>query len=453
MTVKTKQFTFDDRDEYNRKPIAEKVIRLLTSNIPVSPLVIDGGWGTGKTEFCHKLIHLLETKETPCTPVYVDAFHADHADEPLMTLLASILRLMPDEEREGLIEKAIPAIRFGLKTTLKAGVSWVLKQDAESLLEGFERDVKKAGDEAINHAVEALLKDHVSANESVELLKTTLAELAERNPIIIFVDELDRCRPDFAVAMLENIKHIFDVDGVDIVLITNSSQLRASINHCYGPTVDAQRYLDKFIGFSFTLPVNFSANGHNEQYSSKVHFSNLINKSEFLSDSELANSDHAIRGFSDELLKINRLSLREVETFTHYLEVYQVLTDKRGLDPRINFGHGLLRIFGVFLFCFCPEIHAQLSEDNIDARAITSILGQKEYPKIANGRPEHIDVISAMIWMADNSNKKEFLLQDEEVTKEWEIVLNDYFSGRFYCQPDSRIKILTDVIQTLKLGL
>lgn len=452
MTVKNSQLTFDDRDEYNRKPIAEKVISLLTSSIPVSPMVIDGGWGTGKTEFCHKLIHLLENEDAPYRPVYVDAFHAEHADEPLMTLLAAILRLMPDDKkRDRLIKKAIPAIRFGIKATFKAGVSWLLKQDAANLAEGFENDVKKAGDEAINHAVEALLKDHVNANESIELLKTALSELVEKAPIVIFVDELDRCRPDFAVAMLESIKHIFDVDGVEFVLITNTAQLRASINHCYGPTVDAQRYLDKFIGFSFTLPVNFSENGHNEQYSSKVHFSNLINNSELLSDSELAKNGYAIRMFADELLKINRLSLREVETFTHYLEVYQVLTDKRGLDPRVNFGHGLLRVFGVFLFCFCPEIHSQLSEDVIDARLITSILGQKGFPAIANGQPEHIDAISAMIWMVDTS-KKEFPLQDEEVTKEWEIVCNDYFSGHHHCRTGSRIKILTDVIQTLKLG-
>ncbi len=447
------KFTFDYRDEYNRKPIAEKVIRLLTSNIPVSPMVIDGGWGTGKTEFCHKLIHLLESRDTPYTPVYVDAFHADHADEPLMTLLASVLRLMSDDEkRDGLIKKSLPAIRFGVKTTLKAGVSWLLRQDAANLAEDFESDVKRAGDEAINHAVESLLIDHVNANESIELLKTALGEIAKKNPIIIFIDELDRCRPDFAVAMLESIKHIFDVKGVEFVLITNADQLRASINHCYGPTVDAQRYLDKFIGFSFMLPVVFTTNGHNEQHSSEVHFSDLIKKSEFLSDSELAMEGHAIRCFADKLLKINQLSLREVETFIHYLEVYQVLTEAGGLSKNINFGHGLLRIFGVFLFCFYPDIRSKLSEGLVDAKAITAVLGKSEWPDFGEGRPEHIDAIAAMIWLSDNVGKEAFPPGGEEATKEWEIALNDYFSGRSFCGPEGRIKIMTGVIQTLKLG-
>ncbi|MBS9778043.1 MAG: hypothetical protein KGV50_04690 [Gammaproteobacteria bacterium] len=47
--------TFENRDEFQRKPIAEKIIQLLKSEIDISPLMIDGNWGIGKTEFCCKL--------------------------------------------------------------------------------------------------------------------------------------------------------------------------------------------------------------------------------------------------------------------------------------------------------------------------------------------------------------------------------------------------------------
>ena len=43
-----KEFTFTERDEFKRQPIAEKVINLLNSEVIVSPMVIDGAWGTGK---------------------------------------------------------------------------------------------------------------------------------------------------------------------------------------------------------------------------------------------------------------------------------------------------------------------------------------------------------------------------------------------------------------------
>lgn len=80
--------TFDTQDEFKRKQIAENIIRLLTSDIDLSPMVIDGGWGTGKTEFCQKLIRLMQQQHPDYQPVYIDAFRSDHSGEPLLALLA-----------------------------------------------------------------------------------------------------------------------------------------------------------------------------------------------------------------------------------------------------------------------------------------------------------------------------------------------------------------------------
>ncbi|MBJ6977682.1 P-loop NTPase fold protein, partial [Vibrio cholerae] len=77
--------------------------------------------------------------------------------------------------------------------------------------------------------------DHVEAESSLQALQQALKSIAEQKPIVLFIDELDRCRPNFSVLMLETIKHTFDVEGVQFVLITNTNQLKASINHCYGP--------------------------------------------------------------------------------------------------------------------------------------------------------------------------------------------------------------------------
>nr|WP_325040698.1 P-loop NTPase fold protein [Neisseria wadsworthii] len=71
--------TFESRDEFNRKPIAQNIIKLLSSDIDISPMVIDGGWGTGKTEFCQKLIALMKQDYSDYQLVYVDAFRSDHS--------------------------------------------------------------------------------------------------------------------------------------------------------------------------------------------------------------------------------------------------------------------------------------------------------------------------------------------------------------------------------------
>ena len=104
--------TFADRDEFNRKSIAEKVIKLLVSDTDVSPMVIDGGWGLGKTEFCCKLINLFEQQENHPEIIYIDAFKADHADDPLLTILSAVADRIPEDKQATFIKKIIPSLKF-----------------------------------------------------------------------------------------------------------------------------------------------------------------------------------------------------------------------------------------------------------------------------------------------------------------------------------------------------
>jgi len=444
--------TFEDRDEFQRKPIAEKVLNLLKSDIKVSPMVIDGNWGTGKTEFCQKLIHLIESGDSNLRPVYVDAFKADHADEPLMTLLSAILRLLPKSKRPPLLKAALPVAKFGIKTGLKAGVSWIMKQDAADIADDFASDLKSAGDEAVNHAVESLLTDHVEAEERIETLKQALQKIAKESPIVIFVDELDRCRPDFAVSMLESIKHIFDVENVQFVLVTNSTQLRASINHCYGEAIEAQRYLDKFIAFSFRLPETFKPDGHRAVSVSINHMRKLVADSKFLSPG-LSKQEHL--DFLDILIRENRLSLREVETFVQYLEIFQVLTEEKSLADNIRYGYLQLMVFGVFLFCFKPSVCEQLLQGEIDAKVITAVLGkaglpdisQEDWPRLDSG-----DVIAAIVGAEATINAEDFQSEDQKIAKKWNEYTCSFFGQGFPPDVGARVKIVISAIESLQLG-
>ncbi|EAZ9462311.1 NTPase, partial [Salmonella enterica] len=248
------EITFEYRDEFNRKPIAENLIELLDSDIDISPMIIDGMWGTGKTEFCHKIINKMKSRDSKV--IYIDAFSDDHADSPLLTILSSIISLIPTENnsRTDFIKKAIPALRFVGKTAMKASVSWFLKQEADKVAEDFQEAVHEISNKAIDNTVETILNDHIESQKNINSLKEALNTLSNGEKITIFIDELDRCKPNFAVSILECIKHIFDLSNVNFVLITNTHQLIASINHVYGASVDAKKYLDKFIKFSYYLP-------------------------------------------------------------------------------------------------------------------------------------------------------------------------------------------------------
>ncbi len=447
MTVDA-SLTFEFRDEYNRKPIAEKLIRLLESDVDISPLVIDGGWGTGKSEFCHKLINLLESNEdTNLRSVYIDAFKADHADEPLMTLLAAVLKLLPEAEQKTLTEKALPAIRFGTKTVLKSAVSWVLKQEATDIADDFEDVLQDASDDAINHSIESILADHVKADESIEALKDALIELTKEKPIVIFVDELDRCRPNFAISMLESIKHIFDVEGVQFVLIVNNDQLKASVNHCYGVAVNAQKYLDKFIGYKFQISNVKTVGAYKPAHVSQEHFYTLVTDSKVLANSVLKAQNTGVYRIVDKLISMNRLSLREVETFVKHLEIYQTLTNNKGLSDN-SFGYSLLKIIGVFSHCFKQEVFSYRS---VNISELLKLMDQKKVLEIEPAHAEPLEIISALLVFDGHSRNSNKMVIDfsKETINSWKKVSSRIFSVFGY--DDDAIDILMSVAAVLSL--
>ncbi|UOO76889.1 KAP family NTPase [Neisseria sp. Dent CA1/247] len=472
--------TFESRDEFNRKPIAQNIIKLLSSDIDISPMVIDGGWGTGKTEFCQKLIALMKQEHPDYQLVYVDAFRSDHSGEPLLALLAQIIKDCtpedqangePSPKRKELTKKFAKAAGFVAKTVAKAAAGHLLKQSVENLADEWQQDVGnetdsdqvaeiisntmvKVSDKAIDSTVEILLKEQIEAEKNLEALRKCLSEFANEKPIILFVDELDRCRPDYAVEMLETIKHVFDVANVKVVLVTNTQQLRAAINHRYGLAVDSQKYLDKFLKYSFTLPEK-SLDQHDEKYqvlASVKHFTQLVQASSILQDTGVNNHPYQlVMFFATSLVARNELSLREVETFVRYLEIYHRLS--RGLASNIITGYQFLRITGVFLFCFQQDIKESIIKNKTDGKQIARVFGLEPLMNCRDLPPRRpIDkVIAVALAKSSVLNGQDFISSNEEVNQAWEESIGLCFN-RGRDAPENMFAPVKEAIRYLQLG-
>ena len=439
--------TFDERDEFKRKSIAEKVISLLQANIDISPMVIDGSWGTGKTEFCHKLINLMHGNDTHHL-IYIDAFKADHADEPLMTVLAEVIKVLPDDEsKQSFMKKALPAVRYGLKTITKAGISHLLRQDVADVADDFDKQIQGAADKAIDATVESVLKDHVKADKNLKALQTALAEIAATKPIILFVDELDRCRPNFAIDMLETIKHTFDVEGVSFVLITNSQQLKASINHCYGQAVDSQRYLDKFVKFTMTLPEIVDIGSMSESFTSIEHYKILVQNSSVLREFNL--SDHAAIRTLSILIKVNNLSLREIESIVRHIEIYSTLTDKLYLTRGSLFSYTVITVLAIAIYCIKPEIANSILLKNLDAESFGQLLGVDKLSSLNGNRPSETEVICFAV--CTGAYRKSSSYQPTEDLEIWNQSVQGYLDGVYMVDDSTAYTICAEAIQALTM--
>ena len=470
METQALEKTFDTHDEFNRKPIAENIIKLLTLPIDLSPMVIDGGWGTGKTEFCQKLIRLMEQQQLNYQPVYIDAFRSDHSGEPLLALLAEIIKTctpedtdeQPSEQRKNITRKVAKAAGFVMKTVAKAAVGHVLKQNTDDLAEEFQQIMNGDQDadslaetvtdsavtiasHTIDATVEALLKEQIEAEKNLETLKACLTELAADKPIILFIDELDRCRPDYAVDMLEVIKHVFDIENVKVVLVTNTKQLRATINHRYGVEVDAQKYLDKFLKYSFALPEKVVA--QTEQYRVWVsihHFKQLIKGRDI---GGVLFSGYGVMECINEMIKRNNLSLRETERLVRFLEIYHSLS--HGFGARNELPTLWLRVVGVFIFCFYPSLMDDINKNRTDAGEFAQLFNLQSWPDMPDDPYDvkEVDVIAVMLILNSKIEDSRFILQGySEQNSYWQARIAEHFGkGKM----DLVLSILKETFQVL----
>ena len=372
--------SFSGEDEFRRITVANNLLKVLKSpDINLSPIVIDGGWGTGKTRFCEKLITLIKDdsdSKVTFNPVYIDAFQAEVANEPLVTLIASITKLFPDESKTktNIKKAAIPVLKYGAKVALKASASWLLREGVDALAEGFSeaaqgaqesiggeaevctiQSVATTADKISQKAIDSLLILHEQHQSHVKILSDLIDEATQEKPIVLVVDELDRCRPSFAMEVLESIKHIFSHQKLQIVLVTNLAQLKKSVSHYYGIDDDETHYLDKFTGYIIRIPETHTFQNDRKIPAAYTYYAALMSK-----DSCLANSYFNkgwLLGCSKELFELHGRSLRDIEKLIIALKIVCLFDTKQEDLSEI-----LLQLSIAYLHCFNPLLLERVSK-------------------------------------------------------------------------------------------
>ncbi|WP_418607511.1 KAP family P-loop NTPase fold protein [Pseudoalteromonas sp. US3C1013] len=237
-------------------------------------LNLNAEWGAGKTYFLKRWSRELIV-DFPV--VYIDAWQQDYSDDPFLTVIAGIIKQLQRQAKfnitipksaVSMFKAVAPAIAQGL--TKK--ISGIDLDELHTLLfsdEEIEDDQKQNSNKltgsdfspAVKALAQNLIKDHEAKNKSIEVIKSKLADWVckfeeqegKSLPIFIFIDELDRCRPSYAVEMLETIKHIFDVKGIVFVVATDTEQLQHTIKSIYGEGFDAKVYLGRFFNSRYSL--------------------------------------------------------------------------------------------------------------------------------------------------------------------------------------------------------
>lgn len=233
--------------------------RLLYNLGDHSSIALDGQWGSGKTFFVNQVMLLAKAlNEKVKLPerdrildslklnedfknkfsndylvVYYDAWYNDNDDDPLLSILYEICQqankdfMLPGDTLQKIGSIVSQLIKMGTRI------------DFKEFVESFKSHNKLAE--------YASMREY---NDKIAVLLNTISN----GKVILFIDELDRCKPTYAVKLLERVKRYFNGDNYISVYSLNMQQLQHTIKNFYGVDFDAHKYLDRFFNLSLSMP-------------------------------------------------------------------------------------------------------------------------------------------------------------------------------------------------------
>lgn len=235
---------------------------LILAQEGASSIAIDGRWGSGKTFFVKQSMLLINAKnpmsdmdeekrsdiiyalpfpkqaedvpENYDVAIYYDAWENDNDTDPVLSLVYEVVKQL------GI------AYNFDDNSNAFKLAGAVLEALTGRNINGIIENLKSENPLA-------KIKEEKDLHENITNFFSEL--LIERgNRLVVFIDELDRCKPSYAVQLLERIKHYLCDDRITFVFSVNLGELQHTIKHYYGSTFDACRYLDRFFDMRISLP-------------------------------------------------------------------------------------------------------------------------------------------------------------------------------------------------------
>ena len=226
-------------------------------------LSVNALFGSGKTFFLKHYEKTLESDEGVKT-IYFDAWKVDNFD-PLTGLIGQICdsyNIKPYTWYKALWVSICCKVLIKLSQLILKLLSWKIhfiarlcSVDFLSIAKKLMKSIKKAQAAGFGEK----LNEYHKNKKIITSFQNELSILGGEKIIkVIMVDELDRCRPDYAISLLECCKHIFNTPNCVFIIAIDRKNLCAMIKKRYGNECDANHYLSRFFDGEFDLPISDS---------------------------------------------------------------------------------------------------------------------------------------------------------------------------------------------------
>ena len=333
----------DDKDIFKRKAFGERLTNLVENTDGELVIALDAPWGEGKSTFVKMWRGHLKNKNNGVHSIYFDAFENDHQKSAFLTLAGEIYNSIDKTtEKSAFEQKVLSAAKTGgsigldiLARILSGGAlsGEILEGHAKKIIGDKTADAMDNMDRYVSHSLKSVSANKIAIRGFKEYLEALPQKLSYNGKSIVFIiDELDRCKPTFALEIVEIVKHLFAVPNIIFVLVMNRTQLEASVRNEYG-TADASKYLQKFINLWVSLPkVHVS-----DERTTKVYLRYCVKKMGM--DPQNPNEEEWIKNF-EELVIYYNLSLREIERSLTNFSFLRI-----GLENVLNYSYRWISVY------------------------------------------------------------------------------------------------------------
>ena len=257
-----------ENDRLGRRKMIESLTHLASTTEGPCVMALDAPWGAGKTTFLRMWSQYLRIQGFPV--VEFNAWETDFTGDPFVALCTELTGSIeagesnnPSSKIDEVKEKGQVVIQHLASNALRHITLGIVDYNA------LRADLDKQPEEfQLQQRMDEYQNTQAAFGQFRQALTDMAAELSGSRPLMVMIDELDRCRPTYAVELLETAKHLFAVDQVIFVLAVNRTELQHAVKALYGNEFKADGYLRRFIDLDVHLPEPYLDNYVNELFAS-----------------------------------------------------------------------------------------------------------------------------------------------------------------------------------------
>ena len=352
-------------DLLNREEDLKKIINVIetlsTNKENSNSYAIEGNWGCGKSWLINRLaaelydMQDLDVAGGKYCVLKFNPWEYDYYNEPLLSLILSLKnqvkaensfininddhkKMFKDSMKLLADELVAPVLNCISLATANPSISFFGKLFYKKTKQ-YKTELDKKSDE--NKTQKLHLNPYIDLEDVMKKVTEGLNKISKDKTIILLVDELDRCIPNYAIKVLERMHHITtDVKNIQIIYSIDRNQLDETIRKVYGQQVDVKNYLKKFFSISFKLEAGNLSNEFINQHKSlfdKFDFTFSDNVdisiafSSILPDINMREREHILQ----KIELINKTLIKEDEILDFsilYVELFLVYCINKNVD-------------------------------------------------------------------------------------------------------------------------